>query len=146
MPYRYLDDLTTADVAFEARGANLEELFSSAWQATLQVMIENPNALTGTESRAITLEEPSLDFLLHNFLQELIYYKDAEGLLLRIEDCRIHWEEGSGKSATLEARANGQTVDPRIHRLGTDVKAVTFYNFDLRRDDRGWRATVVLDV
>lgn len=146
MPYRFVDDLTVADVAFEAQGATLEELFTAAWQATLRVMIENPSALVGVESRAIALEEQSLDLLLYNFLQELIYYKDAEGLLLRIEECRIHWEEGSGSSAGLEARASGQAVDPKFHRLGTDVKAVTFYNFSLTRDRRGWKATVVLDV
>jgi SHS2 domain-containing protein len=146
MPYRYLDDLTVADVAFEARGSSLEELFTAAWEATLQVMIENPNSLGKVESRNIALEEPSLDLLLHNFLQELIYYKDAEGLLLRIEDCRIRWVEGRSKFARLDARARGQTIDPKVHRLGTDVKAVTFYRFDLARENRGWRATVVLDV
>jgi SHS2 domain-containing protein len=144
MPFRYLDELTVADVAFEARGATLEELFTAAWDATLQVMIENPNSLDSVESRSIALEEPSLDLLLHNFLQELIYYKDAEGLLLRIEDCRIRWLEGD--SAKLEARAGGQTIDQTVHSLGTDVKAVTFFRFDLVREKPGWRATVVLDV
>jgi len=146
MPYRFVDDLTVADVAFEARGTNLEELFCSAWQATLKVMIENPSALNRTEIRTIALEEPSLDLLLHNFLQELIYYKDAESLLLRIDDCRIQFREQEAGPAGLEARASGQTIDPEAHRLGTDVKAVTFYNFSLHRDNRGWRATVVLDV
>jgi len=146
MPYRFVDDLTVADVAFEARGTSLEELFCSAWQATLQVMIEDPSALTGTESRTFALEEPSLDLLLYNFLQELIYYKDAEDLLLRLEDCRIQFREQEGGPARLQALASGQTIDPEAHRLGTDVKAVTFYNFSLHRDNRGWRATVVLDV
>ena len=146
MPYRFVDDLTVADVAFEARGNSLEELFCSAWQATLQVMIENPSVLVDVESRAITLEEQSLDLLLHNFLQQLIYYKDAEGLLLKIEDCRIQFQEQEAGSAKLEARASGQTIDPQALRLGTDVKAVTFYNFSLHRDSRGWSATVVLDV
>jgi len=146
MPYRYLDDLTVADVAFEARGSSLEELFTAAWEATLQVMIENPNSLGKVESRNIALVEPSLDLLLHNFLQELIYYKDAEGLLLRIEDCRIQWVEGRSKFARLDAQARGQMIDPKVHRLGTDVKAVTFYRFDLARENRGWTATVVLDV
>jgi len=150
MPYRFVDDLTVADVAFEARGTSLEELFCSAWQATLRVMIENPSALADSESRTIALEEQSLDLLLYNFLQELIYYKDAENLLLRIDDCRIQFreqEEGALEgSARLEARVSGQTVDSEAHRLGTDVKAVTFYNFSLHRDDLGWRATVVLDV
>jgi SHS2 domain-containing protein len=146
MTYRYLDDLTVADIAFEARGPTLEDLFITAWQATLQVMIENPAALGRAESRSIALEEAGLDLLLHNFLQELIFYKDAESLLLRIEDCRIQWDEGTSKSAKLEARASGQTIDPKVHRLGTDVKAVTFFRFDLVRETRGWKATVVLDV
>jgi len=146
MPYRFVDDLTVADVAFEARGTSLEELFCSAWQATLQVMIENPSALVGVESRAIALEEQSLDLLLYNFLQELIYYKDAEGLLLRIDDCRIQFREQEAGTARLQARVSGQTVDSEAHRLGTDVKAVTFYNFSLHRDNLGWLATVVLDV
>ena len=146
MPYRYVDELTVADVGFEAWGASLEELFCSAWRATLKVMVENPTALTATETRDINLKEASPDLLLHNFLQELIYYKDAEALLLRIGECRIWWEGGRSRSARLEARASGQTVDPNVHRLGTDVKAVTFYNFGLHRFDRGWRATVVLDV
>jgi SHS2 domain-containing protein len=146
MPYRFVDDLTVADVGFEARGTSLEELFCSAWQATLQVMIENPSALVGVESRAIALEEQSLDLLLYNFLQELIYYKDAEGLLLRIDDCRIQFREQEAGTARLQARVSGQTVDSEAHRLGTDVKAVTFYNFSLHRDNLGWLATVVLDV
>ena len=146
MRYRYLDDLTVADVAFEARGATLEELFTAAWAATLGVMIENPESLGAVETRTITLEDPSLDFLLHNFLQELLYYKDAEGLLLRIEDCRIHCHEDTGKPLRLAARARGQEVDPRIHILGTEVKAVTFFRFGLTRVRRGWKATVVLDV
>ena len=146
MPYRFVDDLTVADVAFEARGTSLEELFCSAWQATLEVMIENPSALADVESRTIALEEQSLDLLLYNFLQELIYYKDAEGLLLRIDDCRVQFREQAAGPARLQARVSGQTVDSEAHRLGTDVKAVTFYNFSLHRDSLGWRATVVLDV
>ena len=146
MPYRYRDDLTVADVAFEARGNTLEELFTASWQATLQVMIENPADLTGIDSRTIALEQSSLDLLLHDFLEELIFYKDAEALLLKIEECQIHWEGGGRKTAKIEARAAGQHIDPKVHQLGTDVKAVTFYNFSLARDNRGWKATVVLDV
>ena len=152
MPYRYLDDLTTADVAFEARGGTLEELFTSAWEATVLVMVEDPAALAElaargrTEIRSITVEEPSLELLLHSFLQEAIYYKDAESLLLRIETCRVSEGREPGEAARVEARAVGEPIDPERQRLGTDVKAVTFFHLSLTRDSRGWRATVVLDV
>ncbi|UCF96997.1 MAG: archease [Spirochaetaceae bacterium] len=149
MPYRYRDDLTVADIGFEAQGGTPEELFLSAWEATLRVMIENPSAIERAVTRNITLEEPSLDLLLHNFLQELIYHKDAEALLLRIEQCRIEGigeNEGVKDPVRLEASAVGEAIDPGRHRLGTDVKAVTFHNFSLTSEHRGWKTTVVLDV
>ena len=143
MSYRYRDDLSVADVAFEAEGASLEELFTSAWDATLRVMIENPSALSGESRKSIAIEDQSIDLLLHNFLQELIYYKDAETLLLRLEHCRID----AGTAATkLEALATGEQIDVERHRLGTDVKAVTFHKFSLSKDGEIWRTTVVLDV
>jgi SHS2 domain-containing protein len=143
MSYRYRDDLSVADVAFEAEGTSLEELFTSAWDATLRVMLENPSALDGKSRKSIAIEDRSVDLLLYNFLQELIYYKDAEALLLRLEHCRID----AGTTPTkLEALAIGQQIDVKHHRLGTDVKAVTFHKFSLKQEGELWRTTVVLDV
>ena len=143
MSYRYRDDLSMADVAFEAEGTSLEELFTSAWDATLRVMIENPSALHSNSRKSISIEDRSVDLLLVNFLQELIYYKDAEALLLRLEHCRI---EGGTEAAKLEAVASGEQIDVKRHRLGTDVKAVTFHRFSLKQEGELWRTTVVLDV
>jgi SHS2 domain-containing protein len=143
MSYRYRDDLSVADVAFEAEGTSLEELFTSAWDATLQVMIENPSALGSKSRRSIAIENQSVDLLLYNFLQELIYYKDAEALLLRLEHCRI---DAGTSPAKLEALAAGEPIDSKRHHLGVDVKAVTFYRFCLKHEGELWRTTVVLDV
>jgi hypothetical protein len=41
MPYRFLEDIATADIAFEARGETLEEVFTAAAEATMNVMIES---------------------------------------------------------------------------------------------------------
>jgi SHS2 domain-containing protein len=132
-----------ADVAFEAEGTSLEELFTSAWDATLRVMIENPTALHSNSRKSIAIEDQSVDLLLYNFLQELIYYKDAEALLLRLEHCRI---DGGTTPVKLEALAAGEQIDAKRHRLGTDVKAVTFHRFSLKQEGELWRTTVVLDV
>ena len=143
MSYRYRDDLSVADVAFEAEGTSLEELFTSAWDATLHVMIENPTALHSNSRKRISIQDRRVDLLLVNFLQELIYFKDAEALLLRLEHCRI---EAGTTPAKLEAVAAGERIDAARHRLGTDVKAVTFHRFSLKQEGELWRTTVVLDV
>lgn len=41
MPYRFLEDIATADIAFEARGETLEEVFTAVAEATMNVMIES---------------------------------------------------------------------------------------------------------
>jgi len=78
MPYRYLEEIGTADIAFEATGRDLAELFSDAADTTTNVMIDNIEAIQPRETRQIKLSNDKLDMLLFDVLQELIYLKDAE--------------------------------------------------------------------
>jgi len=82
MPYRFREDIAPADVAIEAWGKTLEELFSSCAEALLGTMVEDPGEVVRSREVPINLEDDELDLLLFSFLQELIYYKDAQRLLL----------------------------------------------------------------
>ncbi|MEA5113888.1 MAG: archease [Geobacteraceae bacterium] len=143
MPFRYLADLATADAAFEAFGTTVEEMFMAAAEATLGVMIENPRSIACLEEISFQVEEKSLELLLFEFLQELIYSKDARGILPRVKNIRI---ESGPSTLMLNAQACSIPLDQVRHRLLTDVKAVTFYKFAVEHLDGQWRATVVLDV
>jgi SHS2 domain-containing protein len=138
-----LEGLTLADAAFRAEEADLEELFRTAWRATLELMLPDPSTLRARARRRITLANPAVDLLLFDFLGELIYHKDAEGLLLGLE--RLALQGGPG-GYRLEAEAAGEAADPARHALGVDVKAVTLHRLAVERTPRGWQATVVLDV
>jgi protein archease len=142
-PYRYLEEIATADVAFEARGATPEETFLAAADATLNTMVEEIGTVAPRERRAFSLAADSLDLLLFELLQELVYRKDAERLLLRVRDLRI---EEAGSGYRLHAEAFGETIDPGRHPLMADVKAVTLHRLVVERTADGWRAVVVLDV
>ena len=100
-------------------------------------------AIEPRERRALRLEDDELDLLLFNFLQELIYYKDAEKLMLRVNQARV---QGGAKPYVLEAIAHGETLDPERHHPRVDVKAVTLHRFRLEKTERGWRASVILDI
>ena len=73
MPYRYLEDITVADVAFEATGNSLEELFMEASKATLNTMIEHLDSLETRLNREVSLSAFELDMLLFSYLQELLF-------------------------------------------------------------------------
>ena len=143
MPYRYLEDIATADVAFEARGKDLEELFLAAADAAMNVMVSDLSTIDETDKLEFVVEHEELDLLLFNFLQELIFFKDARRLLLRVLSVAI--EEGIS-GFTLTARAAGEELNPEKHDLIVDVKAVTLYRFALQESADGWTATVVLDI
>jgi SHS2 domain-containing protein len=76
-------------------------------------------------------------------LQELIYYKDAEQLLLRVRAIRLEQQDGSWKAYVELA---GETIDPARHDLVVDVKAITLHQFDVKQTASGWIASVIVDV
>jgi SHS2 domain-containing protein len=143
MPYHYLEDIGTADIAFEATGRDLPELFTSAADATMNVMIENLETIEPRETRRIELKKEQIDMLLFDFLQELIYFKDAERLLLRVREIEIEEKE---RYYSLKATAAGEPLDPGRHEQRADVKAVTLHNFRVEKTDGGWKATAILDI
>ncbi len=143
MPFRYLDDIALADVAFEAEAASPGELFAEAWAATLAVMVDEPASLGREVERRVSLSESALDLLLFDFLGRLLYYKDAERLLLRAESVEVR---RGGPGWSVEARLEGERIDPARRALGVDVKAVTLHRLSVTETAAGWRAVVVLDV
>ena len=132
-----------ADIAFEATGRDLAELFSDAADATTNVMVDNIEAIQSRETRPIELSNEKLDMLLFDFLQELIFLKDAERLLLRIRAVQIDERD---EIYLVKATAEGETLDAERHHQRADVKAVTLHNFSVERTADGWSARVLLDI
>lgn len=143
MAYRFLEEIATADVAFEATGNTLEELFTSAADATMNVMVDDLGTIERKEEISFEISNPELDMLLFNFLNELIYLKDARKLLLRIENLAISEHDSL---FTLHAAASGERLEAKKHRLKVDVKAATLHRLGVFKTPEGWRATAVLDI
>jgi SHS2 domain-containing protein len=141
--YEYLPDIAIADVAFRALGKTLEELFVAAGEATMNVMVDDLSAIARREEVRVDLSEQALDMLLFDFLNELIFLKDARQLLLLVKTIKIS-AEASG--FTLHAVLSGEQLDPVRHPLNADVKAVTLHRFEVKETSEGWEATVVLDI
>jgi SHS2 domain-containing protein len=143
MPYEFLEDVAMADIAFKAWGEDLQETFISAADAVMGAMVENLEAIQSHEQRSIRLTNDALDMLLFDFLQELVYYKDAAHLLLRVQEVQV--TQGHEQNA-LRATAAGEQLDTARHQQRADVKAVTLHRFSLQQTDRGWEAMVILDI
>ncbi len=143
MPYRYIEDIATADVAFEAVGETPGELMISAADALMHVMVDNLNSIEPRRIVDIDIEADTVELLLFRLLDDVVYYKDAERLLLRVREAKI---DRKGESYMLRARAEGEGIDAEKHHLVVDVKAVTMHRYKVEETGEGWKAVVVLDI
>jgi SHS2 domain-containing protein len=142
MPYEYVEDQAIADVAFIARAPSLEGLLKTAADATMNVMVDDLGTIERKTEKIVEAQAEAEDLLLVNFLQELIYHKDADRLLLRAEEVSV----ARGGRLSLRARCGGERIDPARHELNVDVKAVTLHKLKVEQTPAGWEAFVVLDI
>jgi len=80
-----------------------------------------------------------METLLVSWLQELLYLLDTEDLVFARFQVRIH-------DFSLEATAWGDVFDPNIHTMKTEIKAVTYHQLEVTKNDQGWQAQVIFDI
>jgi SHS2 domain-containing protein len=141
MSYSYLEDIATADAAFEVKGGTLEELFRDAAIATFEVMVDT-KSVEPEITRKIELNNETVDNLFFDWLSELIYLKDADSLIFSKFDVSIR----KNYFYELKATAAGEIINQEKHSLRSDVKAVTYHMFEVNKTGENWIARVVLDI
>jgi len=136
MKYKLLDH--TADIMFEVYGKTLNELFTNAAIATFNVMVKR-SSITSKIKKEISLENKDPEKLLFEFIEELIYLKDAEYLVFKTFKVKI-------KNNSLKAVIEGEKINPKKHKLLLDVKAITLHKYRLSKTKTGYQATILLDI
>jgi SHS2 domain-containing protein len=141
--FHFLEDIATADLAFEAFGKNYSELFKNAGLALEEAMVET-KSVQSKINYEIELDDSNIENLLYLFLEELVYLKDAEELLFSKIKCRIKSAKNVWKFA---ANLGGERINRKKHKLRDDVKAVTKHLFRVKElPNKNYRCQVVLDV
>ena len=140
--FRILEEVALADIAFEVEGDSIEEVFRGATQALLESMA-NPATVSGGWERAIEQSDVDPSALLFDWLSEVVYWKDAAGVVFREAPLTLTRE---GDVWLLRARLIGAPVDWQTQELHADVKGVTKHLYELKQTGSCWKARVVLDV
>ena len=81
--------------------------------------------------------------LLFDWLSEMVYWKDAAGVVFREAPLILTHE---GDVWLLRARLIGAPVDQQTQELHADVKEVTKHLYQLKQTGGRWKVRVVLDV
>jgi len=140
--FRILEEIALADIAFEAEGESVEEVYRGATQVLLESMA-NPATVSGSWERAIERSDMDPSTLLFDWLAEVVYWKDAAGVVFREAPLTLTLE---GDAWLLRARLIGAPVDQQVQELHADVKGVTKHLYELKHTGGCWKVRVVLDV
>ena len=140
--FRFLEEIALADIAFEAEGESVEEVCRGATQALLESMA-NPVTVSGGWERVIERSDADPSMLLFDWLSEVVYWKDAAGVVFREAPLTLTRE---GDVWLLRAGLIGAPVDEQTQELHADVKGVTKHRYELKQTGGCWKVNVVLDV
>ena len=129
----------TADLGIRVNAPDLDILFREAAEALFAVIVEDIPASSTSEHLRFGIDAPRVDDLLVDWLSELLYVFDTRRLLLR--DFKVHVT-----STGLTATATAHRLDPSIHHLSHEVKAVTYHALKVEQTRDGWQAELILDI
>lgn len=129
----------TADIGIIVYGENLGALFENAGEAFFHLITDLTKVRRRVEKR-IDIGGESLDRLMVDWLSELLYLHDVEGLLFKRFKV-----ESVGKDG-LKAIAKGEPFQEGVHVIKTEVKAVTYHQIEVRQEKGRWRAQVIFDL
>jgi len=131
----------TADIGIRIKAATLEELFREGAEALFSLIVANLQTIEPRQqlSFSVALRDREYDYLLFDWLNELLFTFDTRQIVLTRFDVKI-------TSAGLEATALGESIDPARHRLEHEVKAITYHGLKVVQEDGQWLAEVIVDI
>jgi SHS2 domain-containing protein len=129
----------TADLGLRAAAPDLDALFAEMATALLAAMVENPDAVRPEAAATIEIAGADREYLLFDWLKELLYRFDADHLLYSRFEVRVG---ADGLTATVR----GEPLDPARHLLNHEVKAITYHGLTVEQVATGWRAEVIVDI
>jgi SHS2 domain-containing protein len=141
LPFEAVDH--TADLAYVVRGRTLSALFENA-AAGLLHFLADPCTVRPVEEDWIEVEGDDVEELLVSWLQEILYRLEVGRRLYR------EFRVTSIEVPRLRAIARGETLDPSRHVIQTDIKAATYHQLRITREDSPagtlYRTMIVLDI
>ncbi len=135
--YRFIDH--TADIAFEVNAENLEKLFEESAKAFYEAFCD-VNKIKNNIEKEIILTSDSVDTLLYNWLNELLFLFDVE--YFAGKEIRVKIREN--EEFKLKSVLKGGNLSYENVKL--EPKAITLHKFRVERINDSWYAFVIIDI
>jgi len=139
MGYKVID--AGSDAGIRAESFSLEGLFRELALA-MYSMTADPDKVNASIVERVEVMSHSLEGLLVAWLNELIYLLDTRGFVAG----RVEITSLDAEGFRLMAVLGGETLDTVRHGHGLLIKAATYHDLRIEKNDGLWSAQVMLDI
>jgi len=129
----------TADIGLKAYGKDLSECFSNAAKGMFDI-ITDESEVGSVGQYDIFLEADNIEQLLVDWLSELLFLNSAKNLVFGFFNVKV-----DAKKNLLSAKICGEKFDLSKHKIGAEIKAVTYHILDVR-DKKPYYVQVLFDI
>ncbi len=128
----------TADMGIIVRRRDLKALFEAAAAAMMSIMVR-PRKSVEADQKVLSISGEDLPDLMIRWLGEILYLFDADREV--VTNARILTMSQRG----LDARISCSPLDPAHFEVLCEIKAVTYHQVLVRKNDDHWEARVIFD-
>ena len=129
----------TADVGIKAYGKNISEAFANAAKGMFDIITDN-SEIESIGEYEIHMQAHDLEQLLVDWLSELLFLNSAKNLVFGFFNVNVDEDNNS-----LLAHVFGEKYNLSKHKIGVEIKAVTYHILEVRRK-RPYHVQVLFDI
>jgi SHS2 domain-containing protein len=130
MDYEIIEDITLADIAIKVRGYSLEEIFIKGGNALVSLMAQDPSSIEKTEIIHGEITSHELEILYFDFLNEILYYKDAKRLILMPQSVEMTIDDDLFR---CKYNLCGDKISQK-YTFNIDIKAITLHGLKIYKE------------
>jgi SHS2 domain-containing protein len=135
--FTFLDH--TADLGILVKGTDLKDLFEVAARSMMYIMVKE-NPIQTTDTVRISVAGQDLADLMVRWLSEILYMLEGEHVVVR--NVRIAKIVPSHLNAILGT----VPFDPAMHEILCEIKAVTYHQIEVVKNNEHWEAKIIFDL
>ena len=127
MSYKVLDHAT--DAFIEVTASSLTEAFKVAGDSVVDTILDN-SKIEEKEERNIVVMGKDLNYLLYNWLEDLIYLIITEGFAIKKLNITVEKNE----EYAISAQIFGEDIDIKKHGFKVEIKSPTFHEMEIKQE------------
>lgn len=129
----------TADIGMEVRGIEFHALLEQAGKGLFHV-VTDISTVRPTSRIHIGTWEGNEEHIMRSWLEKLLFHFNTDDILF------ARFSVTPSDDGGFAGAAWGEVFDSQRHTIHTEIKGITYHQFEVSQSKDGWYARIIFDV